>query len=104
MKEIKQFDVIVLGGGLAGIYTALNIRSDLKIGLFIKDAGSSALHSTVCPTKRTLHFLDSLSSTTKPSFVLSAISASEANNVNLSLYGALAYGQKLLQLPHSLHI
>ena len=39
-----------------------------------------------------------------PSFVLSAISASEANNVNLSLYGALAYGQKLLQLPHSLHM
>lgn len=46
MKEIKQFDVIVLGGGLAGIYTALNIRSDLKIGLFIKDKieiGSSNL-------------------------------------------------------------
>ena len=46
MKEIKQFDVIVLGGGLAGIYTALNIRSDLKIGLFIKDkidVGSSKL-------------------------------------------------------------
>ena len=42
--------------------------------------------------------------TANPSFVLSAISASEANNVNLSLYGALAYGQKLLQLPHSLHI
>ena len=36
MKEIKQFDVIVLGGGLAGIYTALNIRSDLKIGLRIR--------------------------------------------------------------------
>ena len=27
-----------------------------------------------------------------------------ANNVNLSRYGALVYGQKLSQLPHSLHI
>lgn len=46
MKEIKQFDVIILGGGLAGIYTALNIDSDLHVGLFVKDAikrGSSNL-------------------------------------------------------------
>ena len=37
MKEIKQFDVVILGGGLAGIYTALNIDSNLHIGMFIKD-------------------------------------------------------------------
>lgn len=46
MKEIKQFDVVILGGGLAGIYTALNLDSKLHIGLFIKDAidkGSSNL-------------------------------------------------------------
>lgn len=46
MKEIRQFDVIILGGGLAGIYTALNIDSDLHVGLFIKDQinkGSSNL-------------------------------------------------------------
>ncbi len=46
MKEIKQFDVVILGGGLAGIYTALNIDSSLHVGLFIKDKierGSSNL-------------------------------------------------------------
>lgn len=46
MKEIKQFDVIILGGGLAGIYTALNIDSSLHVGIFIKDKieiGSSNL-------------------------------------------------------------
>ncbi|MDE5714983.1 MAG: L-aspartate oxidase [Anaeroplasmataceae bacterium] len=46
MKEIKQFDVIILGGGLAGIYTALTISSSLHVGLFVKDAierGSSNL-------------------------------------------------------------
>lgn len=46
MKEIKQFDVVILGGGLAGIYTALNIDPSLHIGLFVKDAidkGSSNL-------------------------------------------------------------
>ncbi len=46
MKEIKQFDVVILGGGLAGIYTALNLNKNLHIGLFIKDAiekGSSNL-------------------------------------------------------------
>lgn len=46
MKEIKQFDVVILGGGLAGIYTALNLDKKLHIGIFLKDAierGSSNL-------------------------------------------------------------
>ncbi|MDE6241698.1 MAG: FAD-binding protein [Anaeroplasmataceae bacterium] len=46
MKEIKQFDVVILGGGLAGIYAALTLDSNLHIGLFIKDSierGSSNL-------------------------------------------------------------
>lgn len=46
MKEIKQFDVVILGGGLAGIYTALSLDTNLHIGLFIKDKierGSSNL-------------------------------------------------------------
>ncbi len=46
MKEIKQFDVVILGGGLAGVYTALSLDSSLHIGLFIKDKierGSSNL-------------------------------------------------------------
>ena len=70
MKEIKQFDVIVLGGGLAGIYTALNIRSDLKIGLFIKDkidVGSSnlaqggiAAETIFSPKQMEEHFEDTL--------------------------------------------
>lgn len=70
MKEIKQFDVIVLGGGLAGIYTALNIRSDLKIGLFIKDkidVGSSnlaqggiAAETILSPKQMEEHFEDTL--------------------------------------------
>ncbi len=46
MKEIRQFDVVVLGGGLAGIYTALNIDESLTVGMFLKDgmlSGSSQL-------------------------------------------------------------
>lgn len=46
MKEIRQYDVVILGGGLAGIYTALNIDPTVKVGLFIKDKinrGSSEL-------------------------------------------------------------
>lgn len=42
----KEFDVIILGAGLAGIYTALNIDPSLSIGMFIKDKidkGSSNL-------------------------------------------------------------
>ena len=30
--NIKKYDVIIIGGGLAGIYTALNLNKDLKIG------------------------------------------------------------------------
>lgn len=46
MKEIKQFDVVILGGGLAGIYSALCLDESLHVGLFIKDKierGSSNL-------------------------------------------------------------
>ena len=46
MKEIRQYDVLILGGGLAGIYTALKLDSNLKIGIYVKDAinkGSSNL-------------------------------------------------------------
>ena len=46
IMETKKFDIIILGGGLAGIYTALNIDPKYKIGMFIKDKidkGSSNL-------------------------------------------------------------
>ncbi len=46
MKNYREFDVIIIGAGLAGIYTALNIDQSLKIGIFIKDKinkGSSEL-------------------------------------------------------------
>lgn len=46
MKNYREFDVIILGAGLAGIYCALNIDTSLKIGMFIKDKiekGSSNL-------------------------------------------------------------
>lgn len=46
MKNYKEFDCIILGGGLAGIYTALNIDESLSVGVFIKDdikKGSSNL-------------------------------------------------------------
>lgn len=46
MKIVKKFDVIILGAGLAGLYTALTVDSSLKIGIFVKDAmdiGSSNL-------------------------------------------------------------
>lgn len=46
MKTVKEFDVIILGAGLAGIYTALNLDSDLKVAIFVKDkidVGSSNL-------------------------------------------------------------
>lgn len=46
MKDYREFDVIILGAGLAGIYTALNLDKSLKIGILIKDKiekGSSNL-------------------------------------------------------------
>ena len=46
MKNYKEFDVVILGGGLAGVYTALNINPNLTVGMFIKDnikLGSSNL-------------------------------------------------------------
>ena len=46
MRKFKEFDVVILGGGLAGIYTALNLDKSLSVGLFIKDKiekGSSNL-------------------------------------------------------------
>ena len=46
MKKTLEYDVIILGAGLAGIYTALNINKDLKIAILIKDKiekGSSNL-------------------------------------------------------------
>lgn len=46
MKEIRQYDVLILGGGLAGVYTALKINKDLHVAIYVKDAlnkGSSNL-------------------------------------------------------------
>lgn len=70
MKEIKQFDVIILGGGLAGIYTALNINNNLKVGLFIKDKidigssnlaqGGIAAETIFDPKQMEEHFEDTL--------------------------------------------
>lgn len=37
MKTYREFDVVILGAGLAGIYCALNLDKSLKIGMFIKD-------------------------------------------------------------------
>ncbi len=46
MKKYREFDVIILGAGLAGLYTALNLDPSLKVGIFVKDKinkGSSYL-------------------------------------------------------------
>ena len=46
MKKAYKYDVVILGAGLAGIYTALNINKELKIAILIKDKiekGSSNL-------------------------------------------------------------
>ncbi|MGM9969377.1 MAG: L-aspartate oxidase [Anaeroplasma sp.] len=46
MRNYLEYDAIIIGGGLAGIYTALNIDSKFKIAILIKDKidkGSSNL-------------------------------------------------------------
>ncbi len=46
MKKNFKYDVVILGAGLAGIYTALNIDKNLKIAILVKDKierGSSNL-------------------------------------------------------------
>jgi L-aspartate oxidase len=46
MKKTFEYDVVILGGGLAGIYTALNLNKNLKIAILVKDKiekGSSNL-------------------------------------------------------------
>ena len=46
MKKTFEYDVVILGAGLAGIYTALNINKNLKIAILVKDKierGSSNL-------------------------------------------------------------
>ena len=46
MKKSYEYDVVILGAGLAGIYTALNIDKNLKIAILVKDKierGSSNL-------------------------------------------------------------
>ena len=59
-----------------------------------ESVGSSALQSVIFPRNLTLHSFVSALSTANPSFVLSSISSGFAKRVNLSLYGALEYGQK----------
>ena len=44
MRKFKEFDVVILGGGLAGIYTALNLDKSLSVGLFIKDKIEKGSH------------------------------------------------------------
>ena len=70
MKEIRQFDCVILGGGLAGIYTALNIDTKLHVGIFIKDElnkgssnmaqGGIAAEVKFDPNKIEEHFEDTL--------------------------------------------
>ena len=68
--ETKKFDIIILGGGLAGIYTALNINPKYKIGMFIKDKidkgssnlaqGGIAAEIKFDPAKMQEHYEDTL--------------------------------------------
>ncbi len=44
--NLKKFDVVIIGGGLAGIYTALNLDKNLNVAILVKDKidrGSSNL-------------------------------------------------------------
>ena len=46
MKKTLEYDVVILGGGLAGIYTALNLDKELSVAILVKDKiekGSSNL-------------------------------------------------------------
>lgn len=46
MRNTKEVDVVILGGGLAGIYTALNLDKNLNVAILVKDKiekGSSNL-------------------------------------------------------------
>lgn len=46
MKKTLEYDVVILGGGLAGIYTALNLDKSLSVAILVKDKiekGSSNL-------------------------------------------------------------
>jgi len=45
MKK-DEFDVVVLGAGLAGMYTAMNINPKYKIGMFAKDKIDK--HQNIC--------------------------------------------------------
>ncbi|MGM9971122.1 MAG: L-aspartate oxidase [Anaeroplasmataceae bacterium] len=70
MKDYREFDVLILGGGLAGIFTALNIDQSLKIGILIKDKiekgssnlaqGGIAAEVKFDPDKIEEHFEDTL--------------------------------------------
>lgn len=35
--EKKKYDVLIIGGGLAGLYVSLNLKSSLKVAIVIKD-------------------------------------------------------------------
>ena len=70
MRKFKEFDVVILGGGLAGIYTALNLDKSLSVGLFIKDKiekgssnlaqGGIAAEVNFDENKKNEHFEDTL--------------------------------------------
>lgn len=70
MKEIRQYDVLILGGGLAGVYTALHIDPSLHVAIYVKDAinkgssnlaqGGIAAEVNSSKEKRQEHFEDTL--------------------------------------------
>ena len=35
--KTKSYDVLIIGGGLAGLYVALNLKTDLSIAIVVKD-------------------------------------------------------------------